>query len=151
MAWYWDSANPAHRWTHRFPVMVDNSAGSTGAIDITVTVPPALEAFWDAILSSGNDIRVTDANGSTLLTYQLAAGFSATTRTCVIQVDNWTPPAASSMPVIWVYAGNADAASAAGSFTASGPITGYMTAACPIRRSWSQCQSDQAQTDRSSG
>lgn len=112
-------------WSHRWPVLIDNSTGGTSAIDLSIVVPSVFPDFWDNVDSAGDDIRVADADGVTLLTYQLT-GFNYANKTVTVEVDNWTPPLANSMCQVWLYWGNAAAASAAGSFTATTPLTGYV-------------------------
>lgn len=119
MSWY-DEA-----WGRRWPIIVDNSAGGTSAIDVSIVVPSQFPDFWDYVDSAGADIRVTAADGVTLQTYQLS-GFDFANRVVTIELDNVTPPAASEMFVLWLYYGNSGASSAAGSFTASTPLTGYI-------------------------
>lgn len=59
MSWY--SSN----WRYRASISVDNTAGAGGAIDITASIPTNWDEFWDNVLSTGNDVRVTDADGET--------------------------------------------------------------------------------------
>ncbi len=125
MAWY-DSA-----WSHRFPILVDKLTAGTIAVDVTAVVPPTLSDFWDNLQSNGDDIRVTDADGRTLETYDIAAGFDATLRQCTIEVQTATPPVADCMFVLWAYVGNAGAASAKTPFTPSSPRTGHLSAYVP--------------------
>ena len=122
-------ANVWTSWSYRIPVSVDNTGGAAGNIDIQFTVPADLELFWDNILMSGNDIRVCDADGSTLLTFQKSS-FTYGTRTCVLQVDNYSAPAGE-MCQIWLYWGCSTATSAFGSFVAAAPKTGYVMSNAP--------------------
>ncbi len=121
MSWY------AKEWSIRWPVLVDNSSGGTSAVDVSIVVPSVFPDFWDNIKSGGEDIRVAAADGVTLATYQLQ-GFNFANRTVTIEVDNFTPPKANEPFVLWLYWGNAAASSAAGSFTASAPLTAYVHA-----------------------
>lgn len=101
-------------WGKRFPISVYNS-GSAGPYDVTTTIPASLDDFWDTIDSSGNEIRVTRADGVTAATYQWDS-FTLSTRTGTLSV-NATTLGAANVTVLWVYYDNAGAASGAGSFT----------------------------------
>jgi hypothetical protein len=112
--------------TVRVPIIVDKLTSGTSAIDISFTVPADHVEFWDAIDAASDDkstIRVTDADGTTDLTWQ-ASSFTFATRTLVVEVDNWTPPAEQVMGVIFIYAGGSDTTNE-GSFTAASARTGY--------------------------
>jgi hypothetical protein len=110
--------------TVRFPVAVDKLTAGTTAIDLTFDIPADLIEFWAEVASDKSDIRVTDADGLTNLTWQASAwSHSATGGTATIQVDAWTPPAEDCIALIWIYAGGGDTTNE-GSFTASAPRTG---------------------------
>lgn len=108
---------------YRRPVSVDSSA-SAAAADAAFTLPPALSEFWDAIDSSGYELRVTDADGFTLLAYQLS-GFSKASRTGTVQLDNIAAGTAS-VQQVWLYYGMSGAANAAGSFVYSASKTAVL-------------------------
>ena len=127
MSHYSDYTN---RWPYRCAVAVDNTGGAASATDITITMPKDFDLFWSNInQTDGRDIRVCDADGRTLLVYQLT-GFSLATRTVIIEVDGYAMPAAA-MCQIWIYWGNASVSSAAGSFVAASAKTGYVMVAMP--------------------
>jgi len=120
MSWF-DAA-----WKRRAPMIVDLHAGS-GTIDITMAIPSAAEwpAFWNNVMSNGNDVRVTDGTG-TLLTYQLNS-WDYSAKTGNIQVDGWESSNPAATHQIWIYWDNdADPSSAAGTFSVSGEKTGYV-------------------------
>ena len=119
MSWYSKS------WSMRWPVLVDNSGGGTSPVDLSIALPTVWPDFWDRVQSSGADVRVADADGVTLLTYQLNS-WNYANQTGTVEVDNYSPPKAGEPFVVWLYFGNAAASSAAGSFTASTPLTGYV-------------------------
>lgn len=108
MGWYREAG--AYSWRRRASVSVDNTAGGAGAIDITFSLPAAWDEFWTEIDTSGNELRVVDADGVSLLAYSIAT-FSKTNRTGVVSVDGYTAPAAG-MLQIHVY-WNASGAAAA--------------------------------------
>jgi len=116
-------------FTYAVPVAVDNTGGSAGAIDISFTVPTDLQSFWTTVLSSGNDVRVVDADGRTLLNYQLKT-WTYASRVGVIEVDNYAAPAGE-MCQIWLVWGCAGASSAASVFVAASAKTGYITTSGP--------------------
>jgi hypothetical protein len=115
-------------WSYRIPVSVDCTGGG-GTIDVQFTVPKDLEIFWDNIQADADDVRVCDADGKTLLTYQLSS-FTLSTRTCIVQVDGYAAPAAE-MIQIWLYWGCSTAATGAGSFVAAGAKSGYVMSNAP--------------------
>lgn len=96
--------------------------GNGASADYAITVP-ADHPIWDTIDASGAEIRVTDADGQTVLTYQWS-GFSLANRTGTIQIDNFT--AGTGIEQVWLYWGMAGASSGAGSFVASAPRSGYI-------------------------
>ena len=114
MSWF-DAA-----WYRRAPITVDlHSAGAGTAIDITAAIPSDWPAFWDNVMSTGADVRVTDGAGAPL-TYQLDS-WDYANRTGNIQVDDWTSAAPAATQQVWVYWDNPNGpSSAAGSFTVGG-------------------------------
>lgn len=129
MSWYRDSSGVAHK--RRASISVDNTAGSSGSIDVTITVPQDWDIFWSEVnQTDGRDIRVTGADGSTLVGYRLV-GFSVSTRTLTIEVDNFVAPAGA-MCQLWLYWNNASATSAAIVFVAASPKTGYIEVGAPV-------------------
>lgn len=112
-------------WSTRIPILV-NTSGSSGTADVSITVPVTMSQFWDLVQSDGDDVRVTTADGYTPVTYQLGT-WSYATREAVIELDNVTVPVANELMLLWLYVGNDSAVSAAGSFTPSGAVQGYIT------------------------
>lgn len=96
-----------------------------GGSDMTITVPPDWDLFWEAIQADGDDIRVTDSDGVTLLDYQWAS-FTYATRTGVIEIDDLPGSGAEDARCVWLYFGNAAATDGAATFTASTPIDGMI-------------------------
>ncbi len=124
MAWY-DSA-----WKRRAPIAVDLHAGA-GTVEIEATIPADWPAFWDHVMTNGNDIRVTDGTGA-LLTYQLDS-WNHSNKAGKIQVDNWVSPNVTAATNIWVYWDNdSDPSSAASSFSFGGtPKNAYIEIGAP--------------------
>lgn len=130
MSWYQLGANP---WQFRRIISVDNTAGTPGAaIDVTHVLQPDDDEFWNNVQSSGQDVRVCDTDGRTLLTYDLDS-FSTSTRSGTIEVDNWNPPGVK-MSALYVYFGNGSASTAVSSFSPSSPKTGYLEIGRPTAR-----------------
>ena len=129
--WLKDSSGNLFTW--RRPVAIDNSAGSSGSIDWTLTVPAFDDLFWGNIRSSAQDLRVTAADGVTLLTFE-ADSFNSTTRTVTIQVDNDTAEAGSAVLQRWVYWGNSSVSSVSTTLTPASAKTGYLDLGRPTER-----------------
>jgi hypothetical protein len=125
VSWYNSS------WPHRAAISVDNTAGATGSADVTVAIPIDFDLFWNNVLASGNDVRVTTADGITLATYDLAAGFDTSTRSGTIELDN-VSLTSGKMHVFWLYWGYASASDARSAVTPSSPKTGYIEVGAPI-------------------
>ena len=118
-------------WAKRAAITVDLASWSSGTIDINVVLPKDWDEFWGGIDSSGNELRVTKADGYTLVSYDLA-GFNATTRTCTIQVDGVTPTAGSEgVMLLWLYYSKSGAPDASTSVTITNPYSGYVELAAP--------------------
>ena len=131
MAWLQLSGS-SEPFKARFPVAVDASTlASSGNKDVSITVPKTLERFWTSLGSDGYDLRVTDADGFTLIDHKLS-GFNYANRTCTIEVfgqsgtNTWTAQQ-SSIAMLWVYVGDDDAGDAAVSASLSSALTGVLT------------------------
>lgn len=123
MSWY------SEDYKYRMPVLVDNRSGSA-TIDVEFTIPSEWGRFWNEIDSNGYGIRLTDSDGVTLVTYQLAS-WTYATRTATIEVDAWSPAGSDGYYVLWLYFGIASATDGAGSFTAASAKSGYVHIAQP--------------------
>lgn len=121
-------------YTYKFPVLVDNRSGSA-TIDASFTIPSEWGRFWSEIDSNGYGLRVTESDGVTLVTYQLAS-WTYATRTATIEVDDWSPPGSDGWYVLWLYFGIASPTDGAGSFTAASAKTGYIHIAEPTVPNW---------------
>gem|GEM_PF-4082106 len=112
--------------TVRIPIVVDKLTAGTSAIDLTFAIPADLPEFWSVVANDKSNIRITDADGTTDLTWQAAAwSYSASGGTATIEIDNWTPPAEQVFAVLWLYTGGTDTTNE-GSFTASTPRNAYV-------------------------
>jgi len=118
---------------YRRSISIDATA-SASALDVQITIPTALSEFWDAIDASGNELRVTDADGKTVLNYKLTgavSGFDRSTRDGIIQIDDYDP-AAVCVGQVWLYYGITGAISAAAVFIFAASRTGYLYPGAPI-------------------
>jgi hypothetical protein len=123
------SSNP---FNQRFPVCVNASTlvSSTNK-DVQVTIPKTLELFWESIGSDGYDIRVTDADGITLVDHAWGS-WNYTARTGVLEIygasgTNTWEATQSSMPLLWIYVGDADAGDAAATATLTSALDGFLS------------------------
>ena len=116
MSWY--SSN----WPSRAAITIDNS-GASGTVDVQFTIPTDLEPFWTDVLASGADIRITAYDGVTLLAYEVAAGFSKTTRTCTIKINDYALTATAGTYSAWLYWGYASASSASAAQVLAAPVS----------------------------
>lgn len=134
-------------WDFRIPIAVDNT-GSAATVDVVAPIPEDLDHFWDEIDSSGDEIRVTSADGITPQTYQWS-GFNKTNKTGDIEIDNLTADSSNATTIlVWLYYGNTGAASTASSFTAatsavdghihSGKPAQYIASGAPIKQGLTQ-------------
>ena len=117
----------------RRSISIDATASAT-ASDVQIVIPSALSEFWDAIDASGNELRVTDADGETVLSYKITgsvSGFDRSTRDGIIQIDDYDP-AAVCVGQAWLYYGISGASSGAASFTFAASRTGYINPGAPI-------------------
>jgi hypothetical protein len=112
-------------WKYRKGIAINGPGGAPAPVtDISVTVPPTDEHFWDNVQPDGDDIRITGADGITLKTYQFSSAFNATTRVCAIQADEAASGSSTTVGVAWLYYGCTDASAGSGSFVAGTMWTG---------------------------
>lgn len=97
MASWYDS-----NYKYRAPFVVMNSGGGT-TIDAGLQLPTNWDHFWSNVQSTGYDIRVCDADGVTLLTYDREA-FNYANKVLLVEVDAITVTA-DKPHVLWLYWG----------------------------------------------
>ncbi len=114
-------------WAYRVPVTIDNTGGSPGAEDVTITWPGAdFTKFWGKVDTDGDDIRVTDADGITELDFELR-NYNSSTNTLLLLIDAYTYPA-EGLCIVYVYWGTTGKANGSAAFTLTGTEkTGYVT------------------------
>ena len=54
-------------WLYRMPIAIDNTTAAA-THDVTIPIPGDLDLFWDTIDSLGDELRLTNADGITVLT-----------------------------------------------------------------------------------
>jgi len=117
-------------WSRRAAVTVDNT-GAAATVDVEFTVPTDWDDFWDNVIAAnGNDIRMVASDGRTLLNYNFT-GWSQANRTATIQVDALALSATAGMYLIWLYWGNASAASATVAVAITSPVAAYVDLGVP--------------------
>lgn len=125
-------------WSAKIAIAVDGTAlGSPANKDVEVAIPATLEAFWDNVDANGYQIRVTTADGITLLEWGRTGTFSKTNRTGGLKIlgasgtPTWQAQVATN--TLWLYVGNASITTDAASATAtSSPLTGYLSSQAPV-------------------
>ena len=117
----------------RFPIAVDSSAlGGSADKDVTVTFPKTLDLFWSTLGSDGHDLRITDADGFTVIEHKRTT-FDYANRSLTIDIlgnagnVKWEAQQ-SSIAWLWAYVGDDDAGDSAVSTSPSGQLTGRVTA-----------------------
>jgi len=129
MSWYSETAGTIN-FSHRWPVAVNNLSG-TSPINISIALPPDWDDFWDNVLASGADVRAIDADGETLLTYDINA-FNKTTRAGTLRIGSYTPPSSDAVCLVWIYWGNATVLSGAATPATSSQKAGTIYQGCPV-------------------
>ena len=126
MSWYNGSFN------RRMPVTIDGSAAASGTHDFEVEIPADWDDFWDNIRSDGNDIVLTDADGTSILNFQFKSGFNLPNRSLTLQAENINLSSANKMRVVQLYWDNsAQGSSLQTAITVSSVLTGYVYLGAP--------------------
>lgn len=129
MSWY-DSD-----FEKRAAISAVSASGTTK--DIDVVIPADWDDFWDAIDSSGNELRVTGPDGYTLLSYDVDDGaggsFNRTTRAGRIRIDGASAPGDSNECLLfWVYySSTSTQGDASVAVTIASALTGYIDRGTP--------------------
>lgn len=119
MAWF-------SGWSYRQAITVDMSGKSgAGTNDMQVTIPTTWEHFWDTIDSSGNEIRVCSADGTTELAYEWKT-ITKATKTGVLDVDDVAYSNAPSVVMVFLYYGKSGASDGSTVFSLTAQVTGYI-------------------------
>lgn len=102
----------AEEWQDR-AMMCFRNIGSTTSPDVAVTIPQTFDRFWEVIDEDGFELRVTSADGVTVIPYELdngsGAAFDKTARLGRLQMDEViTPGADDEIIVLWLYFDSGD-------------------------------------------
>jgi len=123
MSWRRESATV--RWTKRADITIDNSAGTTAAHNVSITIPSQWDDFWDTIDASGAELRVTGSDGYNTVVWDLSA-FDRTARTGTIRAEAISMTAATMQRLCLYWGSVGTAGSASGSPATATPKTGYL-------------------------
>lgn len=118
MTWYDED------WPRRTAVSVNNISGAA-TIDAQLAIPSDWPEFWSHVQSDGDDVRVTKADGVTLLSYDLDS-WDYAAKTGNIQIDGYSGIPNSGQDAtlqIFIYWGHATAADASSSVSISSAKT----------------------------
>lgn len=124
----WLRTSDGYKPTYRTSITIDTTA-SAAAADAQILIPDSYSHFWETIDSSGYELRVTAADGVTILDYQLAS-FNKTNRAGYIQIDNFAP-AEATVNQVWLYYGMSGAPDKSKAFVYSASKTGYIYLGAP--------------------
>jgi len=101
-------------WQQRQP-FTDGFEYTPGTFSFQIQIPASWDTFWDVIDASGDELRITEADGVTPIAYTMAS-FSVANRTGTITLDQGSLPTSGVMYVRYLYF---DSTSAQGSGTGS--------------------------------
>jgi hypothetical protein len=73
-------------WLYRTPLTFANHGGAA-EVEGQITIPTAMGKFWTNITDTFNDVRITAADGTTLLDWAFDGSKSKANRTATIQID----------------------------------------------------------------
>lgn len=76
----------AKEWTYRMPLALVNSGGAN-TLDADFSIPNDLGPYWRNSLSNLNDIRVTAADGVTLLNWKQGSNTNYSNKIVEVEVD----------------------------------------------------------------
>lgn len=120
-------------FSYRMPIVLDTATTPPATSDVTVTIPADDQFFWSTVHSTGNDIRVTSADGRTLLTYQFNPAFNYANRACTLEIEDGAPISSATGRFLWLYWGNSTVSAPGGSFVYAAAYTGYTVVGHPFR------------------
>jgi len=124
MSWYNSS------WRHREAVAVNVTGGGGGSPtteDITIALPAGWDHMWNNTRSDGYDLIAVDADGRTLLSFDILT-WNQTNRTGTVRIDGYSCPDDDASCNVFLYYGNPDqAADLAAAVTIASAKTGTIT------------------------
>ena len=81
MAWFGED------WRFRLPLTIPNQGGPDTP-ECKFTVPKEAGKFWAQVADNFNDVRITEANGLTALSFKFDGTPSKANKTATIEIDN---------------------------------------------------------------
>jgi hypothetical protein len=115
---------------YRQPISIDNTAGGAGAFDATVAIPTDWDHFWTTVDTAGDQIRVTQPDGSTLVTKFDLASFDVATKSGTLEIQDTAP--AAGMLQYWLYWGDDSLSSGITAFAPAGALTAHLDLGVPV-------------------
>lgn len=106
MSWYKSGSDT---FGFRTNVAVEGT-GLVTTLNVTVTVPPDHALFWDNVQSDGDDVRFTEADGSTALAYERTT-WDYANKSAVFKITSFNLTSAGDMGNLWMYFGNSTVSS----------------------------------------
>lgn len=130
MSWYDED------YRRRKALTIVNTAGGA-TIDANATIPQDWDDFWALIDSSGNGVRVTLADGFTLLTYDIDDGaggaFDKANRLGRVRIDSLaTGSVVDEALLVWVYYDIDSPTDGSSAVTITSAETGYIALGSPV-------------------
>jgi len=116
-------------WKYRAPITVYNDA-ATGTYDWTAAIPSTFQHLFSNTVSAGEDIRITDADGTTPVTFDVAS-FSQANLTGTIEADNDPLQGTGYVNLRWIYYGYASATTAITAVAPASAKTGTLSMETP--------------------
>lgn len=116
--------------TYRQPLSIDNTGGGAGAFDATIPIPADWDHFWTTVQSTGYDLRVTGADGVTVVTKLDINGFNTTNKVGTLEIQDTAP--AAGMLQYWLYWGDSTLGTGLTSFVPASAKSGYADLGAPV-------------------
>lgn len=121
-------------YTRRAAITVPSTGSSH---DVDVVLPPDWDDFWGEIDADGHGVRVTLADGRTLVPYAVDNGsggaFSRASRLGRVRIDGATFQSSAGTSLLWLYYGIDAPTNGAVAVTMSSVVTGRIEQAQPLR------------------
>jgi len=99
--------------------------GLVTTLNVTVTIPTDHALFWDNVQSDGDDVRFTEADGSTALVYERTT-WDYANRSAVFKITAFNLTSAGDMGNLWMYFGNSTIASGSTAYGGGTLMTGQI-------------------------
>lgn len=109
-------------WSDRIAVCVVGATVATKDVQIKLTSVDRL--FWAKVQSTGADIRITAADGVTVVTQYARGAWSFAAQTATLDINDYVFTAAGDY-LFWIYIGNSAATDVSSAFAPAAPLSGY--------------------------